>query len=65
MNIVSKHRVSWGALASSEFCLSKCARRALNQSWLEHADVAAGGELILTMGPTAVGWGRQNLTPSQ
>ena len=34
-----------------------------NQSWLEHSDIVAGGELVFEMGPKLSDWGRDGLPP--
>jgi putative alpha-1,2-mannosidase len=36
----------------------------LARSWLHHAEIAAGGRLVLIMGDTAGNWGKSNLPPS-
>lgn len=38
--------------------------KAFNQSWIEHSDVANGGELVLQMGAKPSGWGAVTLPPS-
>jgi predicted alpha-1,2-mannosidase len=38
--------------------------RPLDRSWLHHAEIAAGGRLVLLMGDTAGNWGKANLPPS-
>ncbi|MES3020449.1 MAG: GH92 family glycosyl hydrolase [Pseudomonadota bacterium] len=35
-----------------------------NQAWFRHADISAGAELVLKMGPAPSKWGRNNAPPS-
>jgi predicted alpha-1,2-mannosidase len=38
--------------------------RTLSRAWLKHEEVAAGGRLVLQMGPKPSGWGRDERPPS-
>ena len=38
--------------------------RVLRRAWLKHEEVAAGGRLVLQMGPRASAWGRDERPPS-
>ena len=38
--------------------------RALGRAWLRHEEVAAGGRLVLRMGPKPSAWGRDERPPS-
>jgi predicted alpha-1,2-mannosidase len=38
--------------------------KSFHQSWIEHDDIAAGGELVLEMGDKPSSWGRTILPPS-
>ncbi|HOW90654.1 MAG TPA: glycoside hydrolase family 92 protein, partial [Elusimicrobiales bacterium] len=35
------------------------------QAWIEHSDIAAGGELVLEMGAKSSDWGREVLPPGK
>jgi predicted alpha-1,2-mannosidase len=39
-------------------------QKPLDRSWLRHAEIAAGGHLVLTMGSTPGHWAEANLPPS-
>ena len=36
-----------------------------DRAWIEHSDIAAGGELVLRMGPKPSDWGSGVLPPSK
>jgi putative alpha-1,2-mannosidase len=36
----------------------------LARAWLKHSEIAAGGPLVLRMGPAPLQWGREERPPS-